>query len=302
MTAAAADQASDRVSGRVGAVVVAAGRGERFGGPVVKALVPLAGRPLVAHAVAHLRAAGVGPVVVVHPDGHREDVAAALAAVDPDASQTGVAGVDAGAPEVGVDADASRAGVAGVTLVPGGDTRSASVRAGLAALPDTVGVVAIHDAARAAQPAAVIAATIAAVSGDVLAAAPAVAVVDTLKRVEGDTIVGTVDRDALVAVQTPQVVRRDVLLAVHAGTPDATDDLDLVERWLAEDPSRLDEPRPGAAGPPDRHRPPPRAGRVVHVSGSVLGHKVTRREDVVLLEALLAAAEDGAAIGDEVGP
>lgn len=235
----------------VGAVVVAAGRGERLGGERPKALVTVAGRPLVAHAVAALRAAGVGHLVVVHTPGEEAAFRAALAA-------DGVTLTDGGAR------------TDGVTLTAGGDDRSASVRAGLAALPDEVRVVAVHDAARAFTPPAVIRSAVAAVTGDVLAAAPAVPVADTLKRVRGDEVVGTVDRADLVAVQTPQVFPRAVLAEVTGSGTSATDDLALVERRLAE----------GGL-----------TGRIVWVAGSVRGAKVTYPEDVVIAEALAATVE-----------
>lgn len=220
----------------VAAIVVAAGRGERFGGSVPKALVPVAGRPLVVHAVDRVVAAGIDEVVVVHPAGERPAFAAVLA-----------------------DRLSSS-----VRLVEGGAARSDSVRAGLAALGGEVGRVAVHDAARGLQPSDVIAATVAAVGADVVAAAPALPVTDTLKRVDGPQVVATVDRATLVAVQTPQVVVTSLLRTVHASAQDATDDLGLVEAH-------------------------PGGGRVVHVPGSPLGAKITYAQDVVVIEALLAA-------------
>jgi 2-C-methyl-D-erythritol 4-phosphate cytidylyltransferase len=230
----------------VGAVVVAAGRGERLGGDRPKALVVVAGRPLVAHAVGALRAAGISHLVVVHSPGDEAAFRAALGAA-------GATLTD------------------GVSLTPGGADRSASVRAGLAALPDEVRVVAVHDAARAFTSPAVIRATVDAVTGDVLAAAPALPVADTLKRTDGDEVVGTVDRAGLVAVQTPQVFPRQVLEGVTAAGAAATDDLALVEAARAA--GRL-------------------SGRIVLVPGSVRGAKITYPEDIVIAEALAATDPD----------
>jgi 2-C-methyl-D-erythritol 4-phosphate cytidylyltransferase len=217
-------------------LLVAAGRGERLGGDGPKALVRVGGRTLLEHALCGLASAGLEDVVVVHPAG----AAAEFAALAP-----------------------------GARLVPGGATRTASVRAGLSALAGDVDVVAVHDAARALTPASVIRRAVAAVTGgdgDVLAAAPAVGVSDTLKRVAGSEVLGTVDRDEVVAVQTPQVFRRDVLaLALERGG-DATDDLALVERLVAQ----------GVV-----------AGRVVTVPGSTRGLKITWPDDVLLAEALV---------------
>lgn len=227
---------------RAAAIVVAAGRGERFGGPVPKALVPVAGRPLVVHAVDALVTAGVAEVVVVHPAGASEPFRGVLA---------GWLG----------DADTVR-------LVPGGEARGDSVRAGLAEVATDVEMVAVHDAARGLQPPEVISVTLAAVGGDVVAAAPALPVTDTLKRVVGSDVVATVDRSELVGVQTPQVVLAGLLHAAHATAVVATDDLAVVEGNL-------------------RTRGVDHA-RIVYVPGSPLGRKVTYAEDVAAIEALLA--------------
>jgi 2-C-methyl-D-erythritol 4-phosphate cytidylyltransferase len=218
------------------AILVAAGSGERLGAAVPKALVEVGGRPLVAHAATRLLAAGTTHLVVVGPAGDLDAVGAAL-------------------PEADVAVD----------VVAGGATRADSVRAGLAAVPAAEEVVAVHDAARAFAPATLVRRTVGAVIDDVVAAAPALPVGDTLKRVDGDTVTGTVDRAGLVAVQTPQVFRRDVLVAAHRDAPQATDDLALVERLVAG----------GEV-----------AGRVVVVPGAAAATKVTWPHDLVLVAAL----------------
>lgn len=223
-----------------GAIVVAAGSGVRLGARVPKALVEVAGRPLVAHAVDRLLRAGAGPVVVVAPPDAVEPTRRALQ--------------DAGGT---------------VSVVAGGARRADSVRAGLEALPDGSAVVAVHDAARGLAPVALVRRVVAAVGGDVVAAAPALAVSDTLKRVDGDTVVATVDRDSVVAVQTPQVFTTAALRTAHRGADDATDDLALVEAALAE--GRLD-------------------GRVVIVQGEALAMKVTHPADLAVAAALVAEA------------
>ena len=221
-----------------GAIVVAAGSGERLGADVPKALVEVAGRPLVCHAVDHLRMAEAAPVVVVAPP----------AAVTRARQVLGSAGRH-------------------VTVVPGGARRADSVRAGLAALPEATTVVAVHDAARGLASVALVRRVVGAVTGDVVAAAPALAVNDTLKTVDGDTVLGTVDRSAVVAVQTPQVFTAGALRAAHAAADDATDDLALVEALLAD--GRL-------------------AGRVVVVPGEALAMKVTHPSDLAVVAALAA--------------
>ncbi len=150
-------------------------------------------------------------------------------------------------------------------IVEGGDTRSGSVRAGLGTLPDDVDVVVCHDAARPGASAGLFEKVIAAVRGGVDAAVPALPVSDTLKRVpewgdSGGVVVGTVDRSGLFGVQTPQAFRREVLVAAHAGAPEATDDAALVE----------------AAG-----------GAVMAVPGETAAHKVTTAADIVVVEALM---------------
>ena len=158
-------------------------------------------------------------------------------------------------------------------IVEGGDTRSGSIRAGLATVPGDVDVVVCHDAARPGASAELFERVIAAVRGGVDAAVPALAVSDTLKRVpewgdSGGVVAGTVDRSGLFGVQTPQAFRREVLVAAHAGAPEATDDAALVE----------------AAG-----------GAVMAVPGEAAAHKVTTAADLVVVEALLGGrgAADG---------
>ncbi|MCA1711895.1 MAG: 2-C-methyl-D-erythritol 4-phosphate cytidylyltransferase [Actinobacteria bacterium] len=230
---------------RAAAVVAAGGRGERLAGEagaLPKGLIELAGRPLVQHAVRTLaEVAGIAQIVVVHPSGARDAFAHAVG------------------------------DVAAVELVEGGSTRSDSVRRGVSRVRDPeVTHIAIHDAARALTPRAVFERTLAEVAGDVVAAAPGVPVADTLKRAsaEGD-VASTADRSGLWAVQTPQVVRRDVLVRVLEWSGDRveTDDLALVEQALAA----------GVV-----------AGRVRLVPGSPLGLKITWPADVAVAEALLA--------------
>jgi 2-C-methyl-D-erythritol 4-phosphate cytidylyltransferase len=252
----------------LGVVLVAAGAGTRLGSPGPKALVEVAGRSLLAHALAGLAAAGLPPAVVVHAPGQR-------------------------------DAFAASAGALPVAAwVPGGASRTDSVRAGVAALPDRVEVVAVHDAARPLTPPDVMRATVAAVAGDVLAAAPGLAVADTLKELtsapDGDAaggadatadllgeVVTTVDRSALVGVQTPQVFPRAVLWTALGMADEATDDLALVEQLIAR--GEL-------------------TGRVVVVRGSVWGWKVTTPSDLTLVTALAAARTDEHGVPRADGP
>lgn len=177
---------------------MAAGSGTRFGSPKQFAL--LAGRPVAAWAVDACRRAADGVVVVVPP---------------------------------GATADALGADV----VVEGGATRSASVRRGLAAVPGDAAVVIVHDAARPLASDELFGAVLGALADpEVAGALCAVPVVDTIKRLGpaatagslGD-VVATVDRAELVAVQTPQAFRADVLRRAHRHGAEATDDASLVE-------------------------------------------------------------------------
>ena len=145
--------------------------------------------------------------------------------------------------------------------VTGGATRSESVRNGLAAVPDDVDIVVVHDAARPLASAALFAAVIDAVRTGADAAIPGVAVSDTIKRVEGDRVLETLDRGALVAVQTPQAFRADVLRKAHATGGDATDDAALVEAM---------------------------GGTVVVVPGESTNLKITTLDDLRVAEGLLS--------------
>jgi 2-C-methyl-D-erythritol 4-phosphate cytidylyltransferase len=182
-------------------VVAAAGRGERLGSGVVKALRELAGEPLVLHAVRGVRAvAAVGPVVVTAPVGLVNDMTVLLAPYD-------------------------------VVVVAGGEERQESVRHGLAALPAGVDHVLVHDAARALTPPTVFTDVIAALRAGAEAVVPVVPLADTVKRVVADRVTGTVERGDLRAVQTPQGFELDLLVRAHAQPgPPATDDAALVER------------------------------------------------------------------------
>lgn len=143
-------------------------------------------------------------------------------------------------------------------VVAGAATRSGSVRAGLAAVPAEAEVVVVHDAARPLAGEQLFTGVIAAVRAGADAAVPGVPVTDTLRAVAG----GSVDRDAVVAVQTPQAFGAAALRAAHAAGGEASDDASLVEA---------------------------RGGKVVVVDGSPTNLKITRPTDLVVAEALLRA-------------
>jgi 2-C-methyl-D-erythritol 4-phosphate cytidylyltransferase len=157
----------------------------------------------------------------------------------------------------------------GATVVSGGATRAASVRAGLAAVSPDATVIVVHDAARPLASASLFRSVVAVVSSSsdsqaVDGAVPGVPVRDTLKKVDpGGVVLATVAREELVAVQTPQAFRADVLRRAHEGEPEATDDAGLVE----------------AVG-----------GRVIVVPGEAQNIKLTSPDDLAMLEALLRLA------------
>jgi len=110
-------------------------------------------------------------------------------------------------------------------VVAGGATRSASVRAGLTAVPTDVEHVLVHDAARPVPVVGVWQRVVDALTAGAEAVVPAIPVTDTLREIGG----GVVDRTRFVAVQTPQGFRAAVLRAAHGSGAEATDDAALVE-------------------------------------------------------------------------
>jgi 2-C-methyl-D-erythritol 4-phosphate cytidylyltransferase len=207
--------------------VVAGGSGVRFGG--LKQFANLGGREVVEWSLVAASSTCVGCVLVVPPQVLEE----AAAKFKPLTS----------------------------AVVAGGVTRAASVRSGLAAVPEEAEVIVVHDAARPLATAALWQAVVAAVKAGADAAVPCLAVSDTIKqRGPGGALV-TLDRSRLVAAQTPQAFSAKALRAAHLGAPEATDDAALVE----------------AGG-----------GKVVEVTGEASNLKLTGPTDLALAEALLA--------------
>ncbi len=218
------------------ALIVAAGRGERLGSDRPKALVTLGGRPMLEWSVEALRSvAAIEKIVVALP------------------------------------ASALGAAPAGVLAVAGGAVRSESVREALRACPSGDPVV-VHDAARPLAPARLFSRALDQLERSgadaVVAAAP---VSDTIKEVDaagGRTVIRTLDRARLWAVQTPQVFRR---AALERALLDAGDDVLAAatdDAWLIE-----------------------QAGGVVEVvESSPANLKITTPTDLTLAELLLAEA------------
>jgi 2-C-methyl-D-erythritol 4-phosphate cytidylyltransferase len=202
---------SDGPSPSSAAILVAAGSGVRMGAGVPKALIPLAGRPLLAWSLAALASSRrVGAIVVAAPAEHLDEAAAI------------------------VRSHGERA-----TVVAGGAIRSESVAAGLDAIPAASEIVLVHDAARPLLSPELVDAVIGAVvDADADGAIAARPVADTLKRADGapqPLIAATVDRAGLWAAETPQAFWTAALLgAVAAARAEgrlatATDCASLVE-------------------------------------------------------------------------
>lgn len=205
----------------VAAIVVAAGRGARFG--TRKQFLELNGESMTTRSVRMARSVA-SRVVVVVPDDYTGD---------------------------GEGAD---------VVVFGGSTRSASVRAGLAHVGDA-DVVVVHDAVRPMASASLFERVVDAVQSGADAAVPGLDVVDTIKRIRVDgsgvSVVTTLVRDELMAVQTPQAFLREQLERAHAGGGEASDDAALVEALGA---------------------------RVVVIAGDIDNVKITTPRDVDLLQ------------------
>jgi 2-C-methyl-D-erythritol 4-phosphate cytidylyltransferase len=192
---------------RVASLVLGAGRGERLGHALPKAFVPVAGRPLLARSLESLASVPeVDWVVPVIPAGERQRYAALAAGLS--CQEKLAAPVD------------------------GGEERQDSVYAGLRSLPDDVGWVAVHDAARALVRPETVSRVIQLARREG-AAILAVPVSDTIKRVREGRIIDTPPRSECYAAQTPQVFRvellREAIAKARAEGRVATDCAQLVE-------------------------------------------------------------------------
>lgn len=208
------------------AIVVAGGSGARFGER--KQLASFAGKRVIDWSLDALRKHVAGIVVVLPAD-----------LVDSDGNATV-------SPPLVVDA-----------VVAGGNSRSASVRAGLAALPDSVELVLVHDAARPLADDELVARVVNGLA-TAQAVVPVVPITDSLRAATG----GSVDRADFVAVQTPQGFSVSALLAAHCGDAEATDDASLI----------------------DGH-----GGTVLHVDGDPRNLKITVPHDLLVAESIVTA-------------
>lgn len=212
----------------IAAIIVAAGRGERAGGNLPKQVQPLAGKPVYQWSIdAFLTHDRVEQVILVVPNGEEEVYR-------------------------------SRVDNA-IKVVPGGATRTVSVKAGLDACDvSTQDLIMIHDAARPGLDQETISRLIDAMHASD-AAAPALPVPDALKRRTQDSLT-TVDRAELFRVQTPQIFKYADICEALSQSDDLVDDLAAIEA---------------------------RNGKVTLVEGSELLAKITYPDDLKRLETLL---------------
>jgi len=217
------------VSAKVSVIVAGAGSGSRFGGPVKKTFAQIDGRPVMIRAL---------ELFV-----NRDDVCQLILAVGPD-------DFDAVKTKFGANL-----GFMGVKLVQGGAHRWQTVRNALAEVKPEADLVAVHDAVRPCLTEERISEVfaVAAAKGAAILAAPVSA---TLKSVDQNgRIRETRRRDSLWSAQTPQVFKRELIVAAYAALPadgaDVTDDAQVLEAagvpvWVVEsDESNLKITRPG---------------------------------------------------------
>ena len=188
----------------VWAILAAAGRGDRLGLDRPKAFAPLNDRPLIAESLERLEASDwIERIVVAAPPEWEE-------------------------PCILVAEEVAAGKVA--ATVTGGPSRSESVRAALAEVPEDATVVLVHDAARPLVTDEVIGRLVIAISDGWDGAVPALPVPDAVKRVEGEAVAESIDREGLVTVQTPQAFVASILRdALSGDVSSAADCSTLVE-------------------------------------------------------------------------
>jgi 2-C-methyl-D-erythritol 4-phosphate cytidylyltransferase len=191
----------------VWAILAAAGRGDRLGLDRPKAFAPLNDRPLIAESLERLDASEwIEGIVVAAPPEWEE-------------------------PCILVAEEVAAGKV--TKAVTGGETRSESVRAALAEVPEEATVVVVHDAARPLVTNEVIERVITSLGDGWDGAIPVLPVSDTIKKVDGEAVTETLDRSQLVAAQTPQAfvapVLRDAFSTLHEAVTKSTDCASLVE-------------------------------------------------------------------------
>lgn len=189
-------------------VLVAAGRGERLGAAQPKAFVALAGRPLLAHALANLKTLKrLAQVVVAAPESHLEEAKKLVEQANLDRSVVTV-------------------------VVAGGETRQQSISNALKKVQDFLDIVLVHDAARALASSELFNRVAEEVDQKECGVVPTLPVADTIKRVSDSQVLDTVNRSNLAIAQTPQGFPLQKLLSAYSqATADYTDDAALFQAW-----------------------------------------------------------------------
>jgi 2-C-methyl-D-erythritol 4-phosphate cytidylyltransferase/2-C-methyl-D-erythritol 2,4-cyclodiphosphate synthase len=186
------------LSDLVAVIIPAGGSGERLGARLPKALVQVAGKTLIEHAVANM-APVAHQIFVAVPAGYEETFRELLGSE--------------------------------VTLVTGGATRTASVKAALTVVDESHDYVLVHDAARALASTELATHIVDSLRAGEKAVVPGLDVKDTMKEVDSNLYATkTLNRSALRIIQTPQGFDRKVLVDAHKSTDDSTDDSTLVEK------------------------------------------------------------------------
>ena len=181
----------------VAVIIPAGGSGERLGAKIPKALVQLAGKTLIEHAVANM-APIANQIIVAAPAGLEEEFQRLLGSE--------------------------------VTVITGGASRTLSVKNALAHVDKENDYILVHDAARALASTDLAMRVIDSLRAGERAVVPGIAVTDTIKRVDSDNYVTkTPTRAKLRAIQTPQGFTRKLLIKAHTSSDDVTDDAGLVE-------------------------------------------------------------------------
>lgn len=197
----------------IAVILVAAGRGERLGANVPKALASIAGETLLAHATrAALLARSLKQIVIAAPESHIEQFAEIVREV--------AEGIGSQVP---------------IRLVIGGDSRQASIAAAIKFCDEDVESILVHDVARALAPSSLFDRVADAVAEQQVGIVPLVSVVDTIKRIDGDTVAATVDRSQLAIAQTPQGFPAETLRVCYRSAVDEyTDDAALFQSFGGE--------------------------------------------------------------------
>jgi 2-C-methyl-D-erythritol 4-phosphate cytidylyltransferase/2-C-methyl-D-erythritol 2,4-cyclodiphosphate synthase len=178
-------------------IIPAAGSGERLGANLPKALVQVAGRTLIEHAIYRLAPIAT-QIIIAAPAGYEKNFSDLFGDT--------------------------------AMIVTGGATRTQSVKLALATLSPEIEYVLVHDAARAFATLDLAERVLAELVGGQGAAIPGLAISDTIKTIDADGFVtSTPNRAALRGIQTPQGFTRAILVKAHALTSDRTDDAGLVE-------------------------------------------------------------------------